>query len=231
MKRYGSLEFRNPIPVLGGVGAVAAARVSAPLVTSADYPAEGGFGAPGVEGQLTFSPGAPDDVRAYSYAWSGGRVETREAGEDGVLRLSLAPRRSGINVLTVQAFGADGRYSDQRRYQFAVRPRPAGRNWTPRRIREPADGVIADERPSADGLRLGGHVALRGHGREPGLGLFTGDGELVTAGPVLDTEHPSGFTVAAWVRLPSARTPRSTRRARPVTPSPSRSVPCRLPTR
>ena len=114
---------------------------------------------------------------------------------------SITPTLDGTNTLSAQSVDGAGNLSDPRIYQFLVRP-AGDLSWywsLDQNTGNSAASAPANNRPAA--FSSSGASWL-----SPGrLGAarisMTGAGELSTASPVLDTIHPAGFTVAAWVQL------------------------------
>ena len=95
-----------------------------PLVTSTDYPENGGApgtGGGGIAGRFTFSGGGDEDVVGFRYWGSGydGRVEADHPG--GTASVDVAPGSEGNSA--IQVFGVDraGHRSDTTTYRFYVR--------------------------------------------------------------------------------------------------------------
>jgi hypothetical protein len=173
-----------------------------PKVTSTAYPANGWNGGPGVPGVFTFSPGSTSDaVKAYTYAFNGGKETQVDAPSNGVVERALAPPRDLVNTLRIKAIDTAGNLSGAFDYVFKVRPVGDAWYWS----LDEGTGTTAASAPEENRP-----VAMSGSGvswSEVGksgssAATFAGTGELTTSSTVFNTLSPSGFTVAAWVRLP-----------------------------
>lgn len=112
---------------------------------------------------------------------------------------TITPSRDGLNVLAVQSRTAAGATSDPRVYQFLVNPSTDSWHWTlDAATGTTAASVPGNTRPAT--LSPSG-VTWQPDGRVGGAVTLDGSGQLTTTSPVLDTNAPEGFTVAAWVRL------------------------------
>jgi hypothetical protein len=84
-------------------------------------------------------------------------------------------------------------------YQFLVKPDSSSWYWSLDENAGTTAGSVPDTRPagfSASGVSWAAPGRVGG-----GAAALAGGGALTTSSPVLNTTHPSGFTVAAWVRL------------------------------
>lgn len=113
--------------------------------------------------------------------------------------VTITPTQDGINLLSVQSRNTVGTTSDPRIYQFLVTPSTDTWHWTFDQNTGTSTASVPDTRPAS--LSPTG-VEWTSPGRVgSGAMRFDGTGELNTSSPVLDTNSPAGFTVAAWVRL------------------------------
>ncbi|WBB80431.1 DNRLRE domain-containing protein [Micromonospora sp. WMMD882] len=118
---------------------------------------------------------------------------------------TITPARDGLNVLAVQSRTAAGATSDPRVYQFLVNPSTDSWHWTlDDATGTAASSVPGNTRPAA---LSGSGVTWQPDGRVGGAVTTDGSGQLTTSSPVLDTNAPEGFTVAAWVRLTDLASP------------------------
>jgi hypothetical protein len=111
----------------------------------------------------------------------------------------IIPVRDGLNVLNVQSRNAAGTTSDPTVYQFLVRPSVGSWHWALDESSGTVAASVPGDRP-ATFSNTGQSWVSPGRVGEGAISL-AGTGELKTNQPVLDTTAPSGFTVAAWVRL------------------------------
>ncbi|WP_189332130.1 LamG-like jellyroll fold domain-containing protein [Actinoplanes ianthinogenes] len=174
-----------------------------PAVTSTDYPPTGWNGGPGTPGKFTFSPGAAGDaVKYYTYSLNGGRETQTAPPANGVLTVTLTPDKDLVNTLRVKAIDTAGNLSGGADYPFKVRPIGDSWYWS----LDEGTGTTADSAPenSRPASMAGTGVTWSETGKGSASALtFAGTGELTTSSPVFNTLSPSGFTVAAWVRLPA----------------------------
>jgi hypothetical protein len=174
-----------------------------PTVTSTAYPATGWHGNPGVGGSFTFSPGSTADaVKRYAYSLNGAAETTLDAPANGVLTRTLVPTKDLVNTLRVKSIDTAGNLSGAVDYLFKVRPVGAAWYWS----LDEGTGNTAQSAPEANRpLTVSGTGVTWSEAGKDGAAAasFAGTGELSTASPVFDTLSPSGFTVAAWVRLPA----------------------------
>ena len=175
-----------------------------PVVTSTDYPEDGWNGGPGKPGQFTFSPGTVTaGVRTYYYTLNFGPTAQIDPDSHGTATITLTPSRDGINVLDVFAVDALGKRSDTFEYSFKVRP-VQGRWYWP--LNE-GTGTTAATQPVNDrplGISGTGVTwSTPGAIDSTAAVHFTGAGDMNTTAAVLDTTAAAGFSVAAWVRLPT----------------------------
>ncbi|WP_167435592.1 DNRLRE domain-containing protein [Micromonospora chalcea] len=113
---------------------------------------------------------------------------------------SITPVRDGLNVLQVQSRNAAGATSDPRVYEFLVTPSSNSWAWT----------FDDDQGKDAASVPAGFPAVYSGttdpHTRpgriDAAAATLDGTGVFTTASPVLNTSAVSGFTVAAWVRIP-----------------------------
>ncbi|GAA3948021.1 hypothetical protein Aau02nite_50160 [Amorphoplanes auranticolor] len=177
-----------------------------PIVTSADYSPTEWRGGPGIPGKFVFSPGSTNDgVRTYTYSINGAKEEQVSPPSSGVLERNLVPTRDFVNTLTVKAIDTAGNLSGVAHYLFKVRP--VGESWywsLDEKTGTTAASAPENNRPA---MVSGTNVAWSESGKWGASALrVTGTGELVTSAPAFDTRSLSGFTVAAWARLPAPPT-------------------------
>lgn len=180
-----------------------------PTVSSVEYPADGvAHGGPGVSGLFTLASGAPSAVK-YVYAWAGGfqPATTVKVTAGAPHTVALTPPRYGLNTLEVYSLDRADRRSPTTSYAFLVgAPAAPVAHW-------PLDTIDGHYLRNQFG---GAHLTLT----QPDVGWapdtwivgeqtarFDGDGTgprgVATAtGTGLDTS--GSFSVAAWVRQPSA---------------------------
>ncbi|TMR25009.1 LamG domain-containing protein [Nonomuraea turkmeniaca] len=119
----------------------------------------------------------------------------------------IKPTKDGMNVLRVQALDKAGNLSDPRTYMFLVKASGEAWLWG----LDEGTGTTAASVPNTRPATFSG-TGLSW--TEPRLGdaaiASTGEGYLTTGSAVLNTQHPSGFSVAAWVRLTDTTVPRRT---------------------
>jgi hypothetical protein len=177
-----------------------------PIVTSADYSPTEWKGGPGVPGKFVFSPGSTSDgVKTYTYSLNGAKEEQVSPPSSGVLERNLVPTRDFVNTLTVKAIDTAGNLSGVAHYFFKVRPVGESWYWS----LDEAAGTTAASAPENNrpATVSGTNVAWSDSGKWGASALrVTGAGELATSAPAFDTRSLSGFTVAAWVRLPAPPT-------------------------
>jgi len=174
-----------------------------PSVTSSLYSQTGWHGAPGQAGPFTFRPGAAaDGVSAYEYSLNGGPVTRLTPGTGGVGTVTVVPARDLYNLVRVEAIDTAGNRSGHVDYWFKVRPIGDSWYWS-------FDDAVGGVAPSAPENNRPSTVRQTGiTWPQPGrvgdaAASFAGNGDMLTAVPVVDTSAASGFTVAAWVRLPA----------------------------
>lgn len=109
---------------------------AAPTVTSADYPATGSAGAPGVTGHFTFTAADRDVVK---FRYSPGSQEVA-AGPHGKATIEYTPAEVGTHTITVQAIDRAGNRSAETAYVFIVR------NPDPRVLDDNPDGGVGEPR-------------------------------------------------------------------------------------
>lgn len=99
----------------------------------------------------------------------------------------------------MQARNAVGAFSAQTVYQFLVTPATAAWKWT----FDQDTGPTTASEPNTHPAFLSPTGVTRTSPGRVGAGAmsFTGTGRLTNSSPVLNTDAPAGFTVAAWVRL------------------------------
>jgi Concanavalin A-like lectin/glucanases superfamily len=168
----------------------------------------------GVPGQFTFDPNTATDVVAFEWKFLDGNV-TRVSVNPGATRtVSIAPAGDLRQTLQVRAIDRAGNTSGWSGYSFLVRPQPTDvAHWK----FDEGTGLVAN--PTAGGGSYQG--ALQGGAGWTNSGLNPNDpaasGKAVAlAGTgwvempnLLDTTHPAGFSVSAWVyptSLPGYRT-------------------------
>ncbi|WP_249715177.1 LamG domain-containing protein, partial [Rhizomonospora bruguierae] len=114
--------------------------------------------------------------------------------------VAIRPPQDGTNTLMVQSINTSGVASDFKVYEFLVKPN--GVNWIWRMNGTNANGEIPSEPEDTRPLRLspaGAKLSPDAAKLGPSGAELSGSGSLSSASPVLDTTHPSGFSVAAWV--------------------------------
>ncbi|GIH62415.1 hypothetical protein Msi02_32320 [Microbispora siamensis] len=180
---------------------------SPPTVTSADYPADGGFhGGKGKTGIFTLGAAGVSDVTSYLYGWADPPTTAVDAGTlGGTATVSATPPGEGINTLYVRSRDRAGNLSDISKYVFYAGSAngPVG-SWIP------DDGggsgtTLTDTSGNGRTATLsGGAQWSAGRLRTAGTAIsFDGTtGYAATDGPVVHTDQ--SFTVSAWVRLTSA---------------------------
>ncbi|WP_305071795.1 LamG-like jellyroll fold domain-containing protein, partial [Rhizomonospora bruguierae] len=115
--------------------------------------------------------------------------------------VSIAPPKDGVNTMLVQSVNGAGIASEWKPYEFLVRPNGA-LNWywplDDNAATGPTPSLLNTNRPlsfSTTGAHRDDEVVKVGTGAV----TFNGSGSLSSTSPVLDTSHPAGFTIAAWV--------------------------------
>jgi hypothetical protein len=179
----------------------------APTVVSPEYPEREWGAVLGTPGTFTFSSQAADVVE-FTWSLNSGSVSVTPATGAGprTAVARLTPDSEGVNTLTVDAVDAAGHRSDGRTYQFNVSPPPIRfAHW---QLDETSGTTAADSGNLAAPGTLSGAVAF-GPGYLGGANgaVFTGDGRIATAGPVLDGTQ--SFTVTAWVNPSDLSTDRT----------------------
>jgi hypothetical protein len=172
-----------------------------PKVSSEVYKDTGWNGQPGVGADFTFSPGATSDgLNGYGYVLNGAKEVPVAAGADGQATKVIAPTKDMVNTLTVKAYDTAGNYASTD-YRFKVAPVGDYWYWS---LDEGSGTTAASEPANSRPLTASGIGTTWDDVGKDGesAASFAGTGELVSAAPVLNTLSPSGFTVAAWVRLP-----------------------------
>lgn len=172
-----------------------------PKVSSVLYKPTGWHGAPGREGEFVITPGsAKDGVRVYTYSLNGGREVPVTPGGGGVGKVKIKPPKDLINILRVKAIDTAGNLSGGTEYVFRVAPISEHWYWS----LDEATGAIANSEPdNSRPMTIGGTgVSWEEPGKSGAAVELTGAGDLTTASTVLNTLSGSGFTVAAWARLP-----------------------------
>ncbi|MFD0856710.1 LamG-like jellyroll fold domain-containing protein, partial [Actinomadura adrarensis] len=170
---------------------------AAPTITSADYPGDAQWrGGVGEEGTFTISDSAGAAER-YDIRLNSGPV-TSVATVDGAARqVTLAPNRSGPNLLEVQAFTDAGQNSAPTTYEFHAR---AGADPAARfNLDEAAGAPAATSSGPGRGVRVRGSASLGAAGKN-GMALETDgvSGYAESSVPLVDTTE--GFSVSAWVK-------------------------------
>jgi len=172
-----------------------------PKVSSKVYADSGWHGQPGVGADFTFTPGASSDgLNGYGYILNGAKEVPVPAGAGGVATKTIAPTKDMVNTLTVKAYDTAGNYASTD-YRFKVAPVGDYWYWS---LDEGTGTTAASEPANSRPLTASGTgITWEDEGKDGAAAAsFAGTGELVSAAPVLNTLSPSGFTVAAWVRLP-----------------------------
>jgi len=181
------------------------ANPKSPEVTSSAYPPSGWNGGPGVPGVFRFSPGATSDgVRAYTYAFNGGKETQVAAPTGGVVERTLAPPKDLVNTLRIKAIDTAGNLSGAVDYVFNVRPVGDTWYWS----LDEGTGTTAASAPENNRpvTMSGTGVSWSEVGKSGrSAATFAGTGELTTSSTVFNTRSPAGFSVAAWVRLPASQ--------------------------
>jgi hypothetical protein len=111
-------------------------RPAAPTVTSADYPATGAAGGPGVTGRFTFASADRDVVK---FRYSPG-VQEVAVGPHGKATIRYTPQELGTHTITVQAIDRAGNRSAETAYVFVVR------NPDPRVLDDNPGGGVGEPR-------------------------------------------------------------------------------------
>ncbi|TDB77555.1 LamG domain-containing protein [Micromonospora sp. KC723] len=171
-----------------------------PVVTSADYSADGiAHGGPGIAGTFTFLAGSNDVVK-YVYGWSGQVSPLTTVSAGARYTVTLTPPRFGFNILEVYSIDGANKLSDTTRYRFLVdAPSTPVAHW-------PLDKVDFHELKEASGgpsLNVNGTEAWAENSRiygdaTPSFNRNT----YLSANAPLDTSK--SFSVAAWVNLGDA---------------------------
>lgn len=175
-----------------------------PVVVSDQYPRKAWGSTVGTPGNFFFN-GSPD---AFDFTWlvdSGNAMVTTNPG------VQYAPPKDMVRSMRLYATDVAGNRTPNVDYQFWVTPLP-NRCWN-WRLNENAGSTAADHgntdaddavcRPlsgttvQAQPATVGGTVSFSA-GYVGNAATFTGNGEIATSGPVLDTTK--SFTVMAWVR-------------------------------
>ncbi len=191
-------------------------RPHSPLITSAEYPANGSSGYDPathgyIPGTFTFAPNGSGDVVKFFYRFSDGTEGTETVQPGASASVVWTPAGPGRPWVDVTAHDRAGNASDSVRYQFGVESAPATRvGWA----MDDESGTVAHAvteggtpRPDADATFPNGAVL-----GEPGnQALLTdrsvrlnGDGQSGQAGangPVVDTAKP--FMFSTWTKLAS----------------------------
>lgn len=153
-------------------------------------------GGPGQPGTFTFGPNGGADVAEYIYILNEGNAVTVPATSPVQ---TITPTRDGPNVLEVWSRNTVGISSEPTVYQFLVTPSTGEWRWT----FDQDTGTSTASEPVSHPASLSPNGVTWTSPGYVGAGAMTfdGAGELTTSSPVLDTNNPAGFTVAAWVRL------------------------------
>ncbi|MFI6762137.1 LamG domain-containing protein [Micromonospora sp. NPDC050417] len=199
----------NQSPALAAGSHADQVALAAPGVSSLAYPADGAaHGGPGVSGEFAFTAGGAKVVK-YVYGWLGGPqpMTTVKVPVGGSYTAALTPPRYGYNTLQVYGLDRAGQQSPTKTYGFLVgAPSAPVAHWPLDTIdghylRDQVSGAdLVVEQPdlgwSSDKWIIGEQTAsFDADGTGPrGVATATGTG--------LDTS--GSFSVAAWVRQPSA---------------------------
>ncbi|MFC8460321.1 LamG-like jellyroll fold domain-containing protein [Streptomyces sp. NPDC057242] len=180
----------------------------APVVTSAEYPAEQYRDGVGAYGSFTMDSPSPDVV-AYEYNFIGGPYATARPDEPGgAATVRFLPQKAGPDYLTVRAVDRAGRSSATVRHWFFVN---SGRAPVARWKLADAAGSTSAAAETGTAARAGtgvtfGGAAPAGTALTSTAALDGSDrGFLTTPAPAVDTRGT--FAVSAWVR--PARTDRA----------------------
>ncbi len=138
----------------------------APVVTSSDYPDDNTWtpGA-GVRGTFRFTARA-EDVAAFAYEFTGEPPRTADVRPDGSAEISFVPKKSGIQVLSVQAQDRAGNRGPRTDYTFRIGegPAPVAR-W---KLADAAGSLFGHRRERHRGPRAGaGSRSARPHPPAP----------------------------------------------------------------
>ncbi|NMO51680.1 LamG domain-containing protein [Actinoplanes sp. TBRC 11911] len=161
---------------------------------------------PGKAGQFTIS--SPNtDVTKFRYGWNAAVTEvtptTSTASGKSVI-VTLTPPKYGLNTLYLQGVDATGNVGDGSLTFTVDRASPAVARWG----LETYPGVAASAATADLQPGLAGDTPLsvnavtwtdKGRLVDGTQATFTGSGDLMTSGPVLDTSKSFGFAV--WVKL------------------------------
>ncbi|MBA9002692.1 LamG domain-containing protein [Thermomonospora cellulosilytica] len=200
--RFGA-PFTASVLVVGlaGVDSAAADTRPVPVVYSADYPADDTWH-DGVGDVGTFRISDSAGVAVRYELWLNGRRVTSVPTTNGEPRdVRLTPMRSGPNMLTVQAFTAEGWNGTPVTYQFRVR---AGADPAARfALNENAGSASVAGAGRGAPAQVRGEATLGQAGRI-GSALTLAGGHAESPLPVVRTDQ--SFTVSAWVRPTRAGT-------------------------
>ncbi|XVQ11524.1 LamG domain-containing protein [Spirillospora sp. CA-255316] len=174
---------------------------AAPTVTSADYPGDDTWhGGVGEAGTFTISDAARVADR-YDISLNGTVIKSVATTDGAARNVSLAPTRSGPNLLTVQAFTDASQNSSPATYEFWAK---AGADPAARfTLNENAGSTTVAAQSPGTAATVKGGATLGGEGKVgAALNLNGTSGYAETGLPAVDTGQ--SFTVSAWLKPKTA---------------------------
>lgn len=196
-----ALVTAAPMAIMGSTGAAWAGEsvlLPAPTVSSTDYPDDGNiYDGVGIYGDFVIDDPSDQAVR-YNVSLNGRSLPEVPTTDGAPVTITLAPRRSGPNLLEAQSFGPQGENGPRTTYSFRARTGSAAKaHWN---LDEPADSRAFTGAPRGDGepviARAHGRVSAGADGQLDTAARF--DGGYTTADPVVDTSR--SFTMVAWAK-------------------------------